>query len=436
MITLKNDSLSFTFPEVHEELRRLVEQHLNSTLPAIIAADRAHAVQALQSYWRFRDATPESRQEAESQVLHATQEQIATVLRRKCMSVIDRRRTSIGNLEIEFQRTLRIPDDGKIYPLPAGFGRFPLQHVDDYKDTVPAPWTERGGVLMPMYQSEALWIRFTTDYPFALKVAAGKINAVTGEQWTTDLQAEPQNYLVLPEQLWMDGFAVRKGVIRQFVAMPLGAGYSIEEQVTGKADTGGIQLQVFPMRAEAYFRSKIEAQLPKSLEDLLNELVDTILVSSYLNAQRPYGRLYSASFCREASEARESMGLGAGGTMRQEIIRDRHDFSDWDLSLTSRCFVHLCNSLTWRQVTGNNPPHPPFTAKEYARAGIPWFDYYRDDLSALAGSTVLDKVKSVFALGQAKGEKALPDNSSIEPELVVQYGNARRPTEVREFVEH
>src|SRR5262249_12237708 len=146
-----------------------------------------------------------------------THEQIATILRRKSMSVIDRRRTSIGSLGIEFQRTLRIPDDGKVYPLPAGFGCFPLRHVDDYKDTVPAPWTERGGVLMPMYQSEALWIRFTTDYPFALKVAAGKINAITGERWRTDLQADPQNYLVLPEQLWLDGFAVQKGVIRQFV---------------------------------------------------------------------------------------------------------------------------------------------------------------------------------------------------------------------------
>jgi len=112
MITLKNDSLSFNFPEIHEELRRRIEQHVNSTLPAIIAADRAHAVQALQSYWRFRDATSETRREAESRVMDATPEEIATVLRRKCMSAIDRRRSSVGTLELEFQRTLRIPDDG------------------------------------------------------------------------------------------------------------------------------------------------------------------------------------------------------------------------------------------------------------------------------------------------------------------------------------
>jgi hypothetical protein len=349
------------------------------------------------------------------------------------MSVIDRRRTSIGNLKIEFQRTPRIPDDGKIYPLPAGFGRFPLRHVDDHKETVPESWIERGGVLMPMYQSEAVWIRFRTDYPFAVKVAAGKMNAVTGELWQAELQKDPQNYVVLPEQPWLDGFAVQKGVIRQFVAIPLGAGYSIEEQITGKADTGGIQVQVFPMRAEAYFQSEVEAWLPKSLENLLGELVDGILISSEIS---DYGILMARKPCMRANEGIDAMmGLGAGGTMRQEIYKDRHDFSVWDLSLSSRCFVHPCNSLVWRQVTGSNPPHPPFTANEYRTAGIPWFDYYRDDLSSLSGSTVLDNVKSVFALGQSKGEKPLPDNSSTEPDLVVQYGNARRPDEVREFIE-
>jgi hypothetical protein len=437
MITLKNDSLCSSFPEIDEVLRRLIEQHINSTLPAIIAADRTCAVRALQSSWQFRDATPEGRRKAESQVIHATPEKIATALRRKSMSVFsamnashffNRGHASITTLQIEFQRTLRIPDDGKIYPLPAGFGRFPLRHVDDYKKTVPAPWIERGGVLMPMYQSEALWIYFNTSYPLAVKVAAGKINAVTGELWRRDLRADPQNYLVLPEQPWLDGFAVRKGVIRQFVAMPLGAGYSVEEQITGKADTGGIQLQVFPLRAEAYFRSEVAERLPRSLEDLLDELVGVGLPDSSIHFSL---KLAAPGIVMEGA----GMGLGAGGTMRQEIFEDPRDFSDWDLSVSSRCFVHLCNSLMWRQVTGSNPPHPPFTAKEYAKARIPWFDYYRDDLSALSGSTVLDKVKSIFALGQLKGEKPLPDTSSMEPELVVQYGNARRPGEVREFVE-
>jgi hypothetical protein len=44
-------------------------------------------------------------------------------------------------------------------------------------------------------------------------------------------------------------------------------------------------------------------------------------------------------------------------------------------------------------------------------------------------------VKSVAQLGKAKGTAPLPDNTTIAPELIVQYGNARRPDEVREWVE-
>ena len=279
------------------------------------------------------------------------------------MRVLGRGRASSTALNIEFQRTLRIPDDGKIYPLPAGFGCFPLRHVDDYKDTVPGPWIERGGVLMPMYQSEALWIRFRTGYPFAVKVAAGKINAVTGELWQTELQADPQNYLVLPEQPWLDGFAVRKGVIRQFVAMPLGAGYSAEEQITGKGGRWRYPTPSFPNAPGSIFSHRDSGTSPKIARGSARRVVRCVV-------RRGSGSNLACSCiqCMPSMVMEDrGMGLGAGGTMRQEIFKDRHDFSDWDLSMTSRCFVHLCNSLVWRQVTGSNPPHPPFTAKEYAK---------------------------------------------------------------------
>ena len=45
-----------------------------------------------------------------------------------------------ARLTIEFQRTLRIPDDGKDYPLPPGLGQFPMKHVDDYSEKVPSLW--------------------------------------------------------------------------------------------------------------------------------------------------------------------------------------------------------------------------------------------------------------------------------------------------------
>ena len=69
-----------------------------------------------------------------------------------------------AQLKITFQRTLRIPDDDKVYPLPPGLGSFPLRHVDDFAKTVPKQWIQHGGVMMPMYQSEALWINFSSKY--------------------------------------------------------------------------------------------------------------------------------------------------------------------------------------------------------------------------------------------------------------------------------
>ena len=88
---------------------------------------------------------------------------------------------------IAFERTLRIPDDGKDYPLPPGLGSFPLRHLDDFAARLPAAWQARGGVITSMRQAEALWISFETGfdagdpYPFAVKIGTGKVCAVTGD---------------------------------------------------------------------------------------------------------------------------------------------------------------------------------------------------------------------------------------------------------------
>src|SRR4051794_34612711 len=151
---------------------------------------------------------------------------------------------------VSFQRTLRIPDDGRPYPLPPGLGRFPLRRVADFADRVPDDWRRRGGVFLPMYQREALWLAFGgADWkPNAVQVAVGGVNAISGKPWGAGLSAAPQDYLVVPDQPWLDGIKSGKDVVRQFVAMPLGLGYTVEAQLTGKEDVGGLQLRVFEPR--------------------------------------------------------------------------------------------------------------------------------------------------------------------------------------------
>ena len=426
MLKLEHDQLTFTFPEIAWQLTALLEQHIQQLRPKFhLPEDRSTLVEALR---RFLHSNPEFQLRSDpEQTLYATaksltEADVENAFRESAYEVARLHDESLASVTIGFQRTLRIPDDGKTYPLPAGLGLFPLRSVDDFAETAPASWVKRGGAVMPMYQSEALWIRFSSRYPFAVKIGSGKINAVSGESWTPDLQREPQNYVVLPRQPWLDGFAVGEGVIRQFVAMPLGEGYSVEEQLTGQAEVGGIQLQASPMCADSYFREKVIPSLPSKLSELLPRLFAAHLVEEH----------YPVSRCL-SSAMEGSMGLGAGGKMRQAIYQDPHPVAVWDQTQTRRCFVHLCNALVWREITGTNPPHPPLTAKEYKKAGIPWFDYYRDDLKSIKGSESLAGVKSVAQLGQEKNCKPLPENSSLTPELIVQYGNTRRPGEIREF---
>ncbi|APU88840.1 putative membrane protein [Virus Rctr197k] len=66
----------------------------------------------------------------------------------------------INGINIVFHRTLRLPEDGKTHALPPSLGAFPLKRVDDYKGKVPPVWNEHGGLFLPLFQREALWLGF------------------------------------------------------------------------------------------------------------------------------------------------------------------------------------------------------------------------------------------------------------------------------------
>jgi len=55
-------------------------------------------------------------------------------------------------LNISFHRTIRIPDDGAVYPLPPSLGAFPLLNVKDYEHKFWRDAAEKGGVFIPMYR--------------------------------------------------------------------------------------------------------------------------------------------------------------------------------------------------------------------------------------------------------------------------------------------
>ena len=185
-----------------------------------------------------------------------------------------------------------------------------------------------------------------------------------------------------------------KGLIRQCVAMPLGEGFTAEEQIAGAAEHGGIQIVVYPMRASVYERLRSGRQMAREADDLV------LMMASAL----------------------PSMGLAPGGLMEQDIYEDEHGIETWDTSTRSRCFVHLLNSLQYLQVTGREPPTRPPTASEYTEAGLPWFEYYAADRKALKAAGNLLDLDSVAATKVKQGKGVLEDNQPVSPTEVKTVG--------------
>ncbi|PUU79071.1 hypothetical protein B9Z19DRAFT_951745, partial [Tuber borchii] len=114
-------------------------------------------------------------------------------------------------------------------------------------EKMPRSLQAKGGLFFPMYQREALCLSYGSSYDsqFAIKIYAGGINAVSGAVVDGEDGGEDeleQDYIVSPPQRRLGGLITGPEEAKQFVSMPLGSGYTVEQQLTGKENIGGIQL--------------------------------------------------------------------------------------------------------------------------------------------------------------------------------------------------
>ncbi len=298
-----------------------------------------------------------------------------------------------GGVAVRFVRTLRLPETGT-HPLPPGLGEFPVRRVADFPDTVPEEWRARGGVMLPVYLREAMWLSFAgTREPAALQVGVGKVCAVSGEPWSDRLSRSPQNYVVLPRQPWLDGINSGKGTVRQFVAVPLGLGATVEGQVTGEEVWGGVQLQSFPLIKRELTKWR-KAERHRSAR----ARTTTLPTGGYGMPAMPMMSGPAAPAPGAAptpSRGATAMGLGVGGSMHQEVYEDDRAPKSWADAPAGRVFVHLVTPPEWRRITGEAPPPSPVDRAAYTRAGLPWFDYYDQDAEDLAPTDTLEAVQPV-----------------------------------------
>ncbi|MGW0289154.1 hypothetical protein [Streptomyces tuirus] len=334
-----------------------------------------------------------------------------------------------GGVAVRFIRTLRLPESGT-HPLPPGLGEFPVRRVADYADRVPEAWRARGGVMLPVYLREAMWLSFAgTSEPAALQVGVGKVCAVSGRPWSDRPGRDPQNYVVIPRQPWLDGVNSGTGTVRQFVAVPLGLGATVEGQVTGEEVWGGVQLQSFALTDRALARWRAEErrrQVPPapappggygapaafggpaaggygapaaggygSAMPMAAPPAPGAVPAPPATGAAPPAPGAAPAAPASAPRAAAAMGLGVGGSMRQEVYQDDRPLSDWSQRPAGRVFVHLVTPPEWRRITGEAAPPSPVDRAAYTRAGLPWFDYYDDEAQDLAPTDTLQSVKPV-----------------------------------------
>ncbi len=350
---------------------------------------------------------------------------------------IDNDAVRIGrHCQISFNRTLRIPEDGKDYPLPAGFGRLPICRVEDYADKVPEKWLQEGGFFIPLYQKEALYLEFAGVKwrPCAVKVAVGGVNAVTGDEYDEKIRKHKQDYLVVPDQKWLDGINSGEGRVGQFVAMPLGKGLTVEAQITDEEIHGGFQIVVFDPR-EQRFPDQDPDEVARRERRMENRKKPLAAGSSVIHAAAVAprdGALYSpkhpgmdgdkgitlsagaGGLTTNAADFEEvEMGIGKGGNIKQDLAEDTYGAESWDESTRGAIVIHIVNSLVYQEITGNQPPSTPITPEAYAKYKIPWFDAYTEAAVGLNPGKPFQHLKSIGSLEKAKGIASESEHKSI-----------------------
>jgi hypothetical protein len=170
----------------------------------------------------------------------------------------------LDDLEISVRRTVRVPDTENMSKLPPDLGAFPLFQTKYFAEAMGPEMASKGGLFFPMYpkfvfasplfvqlltqpsaERKAMWIDISAEKRYAIKIFVSGVNAISGKPEVATsaiiaslkekvLRGETiQDYIVAPDQYLLDSVAIVPGEVRQFVAMPMRSGHSVEAQMTG-----------------------------------------------------------------------------------------------------------------------------------------------------------------------------------------------------------
>jgi hypothetical protein len=171
---------------------------------------------------------------------------------------------------------------------------------------------------------------------------------------------------------------VETGVVRQFVAVRLESGESVEHQLTGR-DRGGITLTSFRPRP---------------------------------------GTIDADAVTRKPGGPTRELGLGAGGRITQRIYPDPLGVQTWEHSPDRVLHVHLIDADQFTRATGESVPPSPVDAETYSRFGLPWFEVYDSARGALPSTPALSTIQSVDEIAGTPRPPSQPKAKAPRPQNV------------------
>jgi len=275
-----------------------------------------------------------------------------------------------NNFKVDVVKTCKIEVDDNSHTLPPHLGCFSEFKVADY--FCPEEWSN-DGVFIEVHEEEALWFDFRNGMnEYAILPAVQRINPITGEPANLEagLAKDPkQNYLVMPRQLWLDGYA-KDGKVYQFRITKQGIGLAVEDYVLPKHMRGSHALgfaffepvnprqqQVIPQIQHIHHYPDLNywnGNYPYGtqnirLKNILRSSGDTIGSTSFCNAiQSDLNSLEE-----DASDLREDFdkaAMGAGGRIQQQIITDTNSVDYYKDKPSAIMTIYMCLPDQFKQI--------------------------------------------------------------------------------------
>ena len=192
-------------------------------------------------------------------------------------------------------------------------------------------------IFVGAWPGEALWIGFSGApwKPTVVKVAVGAINAVTGAPWQEKLHADPQDYIVCPPQLALDGVYAGQHLVRQF--------FIEESQTASSPETASLCLIAYDPKINRF---------PEQ-------------------SSQPTPRLPTIQHSPAVVSAEHGVTLRAEAPLAQEILPDPHGIDTWDQTQSANLPVYIVGNRQYQEITGTELLRTAGHNQEYIPRRLP-----------------------------------------------------------------